>query len=106
MKNTIPDDKCNVVMDDLKQSIFTYHQHPKIQFTYEMERNNTICFLYLEIIKADNSKLIINWCRKITYTDGLLNFISTHPFQHTVSTIKKLVDRVVDLLHESFHWEI
>ena len=61
--------------------------HPRIQFTHEMERNNSIRFLHLEIIKLYNGKIVSNLYRKITYSGRVLNFISNHPFQNKVAII-------------------
>lgn len=77
--------------------------HPRIQFTYEIEKNNSISFLDLELIKLQNGNIITNWFRKITYSGRLLNFFSAHPFQNKIAIIKNLVDRAICLSHESFH---
>ena len=59
----------------------------------------------LEIIKLDNGKIVSNWNRKSTYSDRVLNFISSNAFQNEVAIIKNLVDRAVCVSHESFHSE-
>ena len=47
---------------DMEELLNDYQ--PRIQFTHEMERNNTISFLDLKIIKLDNGKIVSNWYRK------------------------------------------
>ena len=70
-----------VPLDKLQRILYTFNDyHPRIQFTYEIERNNRIIFLDLEIIKLDNGKIVSNWYRKSTYSRRILNFISSHPF--------------------------
>ena len=95
-----------VPLDKLQELIDTFNNnHPRIQFTHEMEMNNRISFLDLEIIKLDNGKIVSNWYRKSTYSGRVLNFTSNHPFQNKVAIIKNLVDRAVCLSHESLHSE-
>ena len=59
-----------------------------------MERNNTISFLYMEIIKVYNGKIVTNWYRKNRYSGIVLNFILTHPFQNKVAIIKNRLTKM------------
>ena len=49
--------------------------NPRIQFTHEIENNNSLSFL--DIIR-DNNRLITNWHRKPTFSGRFLNFKSQH----------------------------
>ena len=85
-----------VPLDKLQTVIDTFNDyHPRIQFTYEMERNKRISFLDLDINKIYNGKTVSNWYRKSIYSGRMINFISNHPFQNKVAIIKNLVDRAV-----------
>jgi len=37
------------------------NDHPRLKFTCEMEKDNTLNFLNTSIIRADNGSLLTNW---------------------------------------------
>ena len=91
-----------VPLDKLQKLIDNFNNyHPRIQFTHEMERKNSISFSDLGIIKLDNGKIVSNLYRKSTFSGRMLNFISNHPFQNKVAIIKNVVDRDVCLMNHS-----
>ena len=76
--------------------------HPRLQFTYEVENNNTINFLDVQLIRKNN-KIIYNWYRKPTFSARFLNFHPNHTKYHKVGMIYTLVDKAILLTDSSFH---
>ena len=55
--------------------------HPNLQFTAEIERDNTLNYLDISIHKTPNNiKTSIH--RKSTFTDSNISYRSNHPIQH------------------------
>lgn len=76
--------------------------HPRLQFTYETESNNSLNFLDVTVIRNGN-KLLTNWYRKPTFSGRYINFFSSHPFKYKVSVVTSLVDRAILLSNSLFH---
>jgi len=77
--------------------------HPRLKFTCEIEKDNTLNFLNTSVIRADNGSLLTNWYRKPTFSGRYINFLSCHPYQYKLNTIINLVDHAILLSHEMFH---
>jgi len=74
------------------------NQHKKLQYTYEDEHNNSICFLDIRITKdMNNLKLTFDIHRKETSTDTLIHKESQHPTQHKIAAISALIQRMKTL---------
>lgn len=76
--------------------------HPRLQFTSELEKDRSISFLDVLLIR-DNNKIISNWYRKPTFSGRFLNFNSSHPTSHKRGMVFNLVDRAVSLSDKRFH---
>lgn len=74
----------------------------RLQFTIELENNNTISFLEVAIT-LEGKKLIFDWYHKPTYSGRYLNFLSIHPDCQKRGTICSLLDRAFTLSHPKFH---
>ena len=84
------------VMD--KHLIEEFHQHlnitnPSIFFTAKTEKNNTIPFLDVLIIKEEDGLLETTVYRKPTHTGRYLNFNSYCPRHHVEAVIRTLFKR-------------
>lgn len=89
--------------DQLQTLLKTFNAfHPKLQFTIEKEKNNSIPFLDILLIRTDNT-IITDWYHKPTFSERFLNFHSQHPFQHKANIIKNLQNRAIKLSHPKFH---
>ena len=63
--------------------------HPNLQFTQEVEQNNTIIYLDITIHKTPvNIKISIY--RKPTFTDTIIPYTSNHPTQHKYAAVRFL----------------
>ena len=90
----------------IKDTIGNFNSyHSRLNFTFELEINNTLPFLNLLIIKNQDGTLVTNWFRKNTFSGRYLNFLSNHPFKQKIAIIKNLVDTAILLSHEKFHEE-
>jgi hypothetical protein len=67
--------------------------HPSLQFTEEIEQNNTINYLDITIHKT-STNVNISVYRKSTFTDTLIPYISNHPIQHRYAAIRFLYNRL------------
>lgn len=74
-----------------------------IQFTMEIESNNSIAFLDLLVIRMENGILKTDWFHKETWSGRYLNFNSTLPFSYKRNTIKILTDKILELSDKEFH---
>ena len=80
--------------------------HRNLQFTAELEENNTLNYLDITIQKTPT-----NWktaiYRKPTFTDTIIPYTSNHPTQHKYAAIKFLYNRLntYDLLADEYQQE-
>lgn len=93
----VPNDKIHDTLN-----VFNSY-HPRLQFTFEREQNNSITFLDIKIIKNDDGTLKTNWFHKEAYAGRFFNFLSNHPYQHKFAMIRNLVDTALLLSDKSFH---
>jgi hypothetical protein len=63
--------------------------HQNLQFTAEMEENNTINYLDITIHKTPTSWKTVIY-RKPTFTDNIIPYTSNHPTQHKYAAVKFL----------------
>ncbi|XP_044757744.1 uncharacterized protein LOC123315905 [Coccinella septempunctata] len=68
--------------------------HNKIQFTIEKEKNNSINFLDITIIR-NNNKLETKLYRKPTNTDWILDYNSAHSERQKRAIITNYIDRAI-----------
>lgn len=78
---------------------------PNLQFTIEAEKENSIAFLDLVLIRKPNGSIITNWYTKPTASGRIINFMSDHPLQQKISTVNSFIHRIVNLSHPTFHEE-
>ena len=82
-------------------------RHPNIEFTKEIETNNSLPFLDVKISKNSN-QFTTSVYRKPTYTGLTMNFNSFDPFIYKINLIKTLIYRafhissVYETMHEEF----
>ncbi|XP_043479904.1 uncharacterized protein LOC122509736 [Leptopilina heterotoma] len=88
----------NLVVDTFN----SYNQ--KLQFTVEKEKEYSIKFLDLNLVR-DNNKIITNWYQKPTSSDRLINYFSDHPIQQKKNIVYNLVDRAISLSNKKFHFD-
>jgi hypothetical protein len=67
-------------------------RHVTIKFTYEMENDNTLCFLDTTIQRTENG-LKFNIFRKPTSTSRYITNDSYHPIQHKKAAFNSMIDR-------------
>lgn len=84
-----------------KEHVQEFHDHlnsinPHIQFTKEVEENNSLSFLDTVTTRV-NERIQVNVYRKPTHTDKYLDFNSHHPSQHKRSVVNTLLDRAEKL---------
>jgi hypothetical protein len=79
INNTL--DECNTI-------------HPKIKFTIETEKHNTLNYLDITITKKHN-KLTFGIYRKPTNTRVIIHNNSCHPYEHKKSAIKYLINHTI-----------
>ncbi|XP_065362086.1 uncharacterized protein LOC135955655 [Calliphora vicina] len=70
--------------------------HNKIQFTIEREKNMSIPYLDINIIK-DNGRIRTNWYTKPTSSGRMVNFNSTQPLKMKISTATNLIRKVLQI---------
>jgi hypothetical protein len=67
--------------------------YPSLQFTMEIENNNSIPFLDIKIIRSYN-KLIFDWYTKPTFSGRFLNWFSNHNQKQKINSLRGMRDRV------------
>ncbi|XP_044749771.1 uncharacterized protein LOC123310370 [Coccinella septempunctata] len=89
--------------DDIQKTMDLFNSiHAKIQFTMELEENNSLPFLDLLLIREDN-KVVTDLYMKPTSSGRVLNFHSTCPMSHKVSIITSAKYRILKLSDKKFH---
>jgi hypothetical protein len=91
-----------------KTDIETIHNnfnsfHKKLQFTIELETNNSIPFLDLNIARNNDGRLVTDWYHKNTWSGRYLNYNSYLPLTYKINTITILTKRILQLFDEKFH---
>ncbi|XP_044757911.1 uncharacterized protein LOC123316054 [Coccinella septempunctata] len=92
----VPYDKIQYILDVFN----SYHQ--KIQFTIEVEKDNSLPFLDLLIIR-ENSSIITDWYTKAISTNRCINFYSSHSMQQKTNIMENLIKRALKLSNKKFH---
>ena len=72
-------------------------QEPLIRFTMEIEKDNTIPFLYTTVTRDSDGPLTTSVYRKFTHTDQYLAYDSHHPQSVKRGIVKWLYDRAKHL---------
>ena len=85
------------ILDDFKAL------HQNLQFTAELEENNTINYLDITIQKTTTSSKTSIY-RKPTFTDTIMPYMSNRPTRHKYAAVKFLYDRLnaYDLLADEY----
>src|SRR5436190_17125440 len=76
--------------------------HPRLQFTFEVGKENKLDFLDVSLILIDNH-LIFDWYHKPTFSGRYLNYFSQHPLCQKRGTVISLIDKVFTLSHSLFY---
>lgn len=76
---------------------------PRIQFTHELESNQSIPFLDMTVSRCtETNGFTTNWYRKPIASGRVLNYHSLHPMNQKVGTTIGLMDRVLRLSDSKF----
>ena len=94
----IPTDKTEHILNTFNS------YHSRLQFTHELETDNSINFLDVKLIRHNN-KLSYNWYRKPSSSGRYLNFNSGHTKHQKIGMIYTLVDKAILLSEECYHTE-
>ena len=81
----------------------TYNRH--IQFTVEMEQNNSVPFLDMLVIRTHDNVLKTKWYRKPYCSNRFISYFSYHPIKTKINLILGMKNRAVKLTHPSFRKE-
>ncbi|XP_055959216.1 uncharacterized protein LOC130014266, partial [Patella vulgata] len=76
-------------------------QHPRIKFTIETEKENTLPFLDVQVIKVNN-QMKTKIYRKPTHTDQYINYNSSHPHYIKRALISTLARRAINICEPEF----
>ncbi|XP_072401557.1 uncharacterized protein [Diabrotica undecimpunctata] len=78
---------------------------PHLQFTCELEVDNSIPFLDMRIIRTHSNTLGTTWYRKDMASNRFLNYHSTHPIRYKHNLVQALSFRVHTLTHTRYKRE-
>ena len=67
--------------------------HPNLQFTTEVERDNTLNYLDIPNQKTPNN-IQTSIHRKPTFTDTIIPYTSNHPTKHKYAAVRYLLNRL------------
>ena len=79
--------------------------HHSINFTYELEENNSLPFLDVLVMRNDNGSISKKVYRKKTHSGRYLNYGSYHHPSHKISAIDSLVYRALKICDPEFTTE-
>jgi hypothetical protein len=92
----LPSRKIKLVLDKLN----SFHQN--LKFTFEEENNNQLPYLDLLLLKDNDGYIKYKWYQKEISSNKLLNFLSSHPYQHKRNTAFNLLNRAFKLTSPEF----
>lgn len=92
----IPNNKINETLN-----LFNSY-NPNLQFTVEIEINNTISFLDILLKRDSNNIIKIEWFRKISSSNRFLNFHGNNPITHKRNVVTAIVDRAIHFTDPEF----
>lgn len=96
------DNACLLPKDRIMSTLKIFNKfHPKLQFTTDIEKDNTLPFLDTLIVK-DNNQLKTRWYRKPSNSNRLLNYKSFCPKKHKLNLITGLKHRILNITHPHF----
>ncbi len=101
------DDSFFIVHSDKVDQIkkFLNQFHPRIKFTCEMEKDNTLNFLDVTIIRSNNN-LKFKHYTKIINSGRFIHADSFQPKHYKTNTIKNLISRAFSLTSPEYHNEV
>lgn len=88
-----PDNKAAEAIDIFNK----YDEAQRLKFTYEVETDNKINFLYMTLIHMRNHKIKTNWYSKSTSSKRIVNFLSSHPIKMKENVAIDFINRVMTL---------
>lgn len=95
---------CIVTKNNINETLNALNSfHCKLQFTLELENNNSLAYLDVLVVRNSDGKLNTDWFRKSTSSDRLLNYYSNHPEKQKINTAYNFVNRVLGLSSECYH---
>jgi len=77
--------------------------HPKLQFTLEKEKEKTIPFLDVLVIRNEDGIIDTNWYHKPTFSERYINYFSLHPLKDKINIIHNLKHRSMALSSPAYH---
>lgn len=78
-------------------------QHPRLQFTFEEEREGTLPFLDVQVIRNEDGKLSTQWYTKPTWSGRYLSYESQMPTNYKRNTVSLLTRKVIELSDAKYH---
>lgn len=101
------DDCITAVLANNEQNILQCFNnfHNKLQFTLEIENNNSINFLDLTLIR-EKDKILTKLYTKPTCSGRYMNYKSIQPYMYKKSVISGYADRAINLTSPVFRTEI
>lgn len=88
-------------VDELLTTFNSFHS--KLQFTIEIETNNSLPFLDVILIRGNDGSIVTDWYQKPTFSERFLNFRSNHSMKQKLNIILNLKNRALTLSHPNFH---
>ena len=82
-----------------------FNSYERLQFTYDVEDENSISFFNLDIVRNEYNILITNWFRLKTYSERLSNSFPMMLLKKKMVIINKFLDIAILISDESLHEE-
>lgn len=99
-KKYVDDIICMVPSNKVQETLTVFNsQHPKIQFTVEEEKDQSVPFLDVKIIRRETT-LITDWYTKPTYSGRYINFQSYHATKIKTNFIINMKNKITQVSHE------
>ena len=86
-------------LDEILRIFNSYNQH--IQFTVEVESNNSVPFLDTRVIRQPNNIIMLDWYTKPTSSGRYINYNSNHSTKIKINLILGLKTRISRISHPS-----
>ncbi|XP_058982824.1 uncharacterized protein LOC131804256 isoform X2 [Musca domestica] len=101
------DDLFLIIREDAIQETLTVLNsfNKNIKFTLEEECDGKIPYLDTLVIRNADNTININWYQKPTASGRIINYYSKHTKRTIINTAKNLINRVLTISDEQFHFQ-
>ena len=82
---------------------FLNSYHPRLQFTHEIGKDNSLSFLDVLVKKNPDTSISVDLYKKSIASERYINYLSSHSLQTKIGIVKNLIHKIYSLSDQKFH---